>query len=209
MSHLLYVESSPRKQRSASIEVARAFLDTYRAAHPHDTVDTLDVWHTPLPEFDGDALAAKYAHLSGEALSAGQQQAWDGIRALAGRFQRADKLLLSVPMWNYTIPYKLKHLIDCVTQKDLLFSFDERGLNGLLTNTKAAVIYARGVEYGGSGLAAGMWDLQRQYVELWLRAIGISAVSTVVVEKTLLGPELDTAARAAAKVAAQSIASTF
>lgn len=209
MSHLLYIESSPRKQRSASIEVAQAFLDTYRGAHPHDTIDTLDVWSTPLPEFDGDALAAKYAFLAGETLSPGQAQAWAEIRALAGRLQRADKLLISVPMWNYTIPYKLKHLIDCVTQKDLLFSFDERGLNGLLTNTKAAVIYARGVEYGAGGLAAEVWDLQRKYVEVWLQAIGITAVSTILVEKTLFGPEMDTAARAAAKTAAQAIASTF
>jgi hypothetical protein len=32
---------------------------------------------------------------------------------------------------GFSIP-KLKQLIDAVTQKDLLFSFDERGLNGLL-----------------------------------------------------------------------------
>ena len=112
-------------------------------------------------------------------------------------------------MWNYTIPYKLKHLIDCVTQKDLLFSFDERGLTGLLTNTKAAVIYARGVEYGAAGLSSELWDLQRKYVEVWLRAIGITAVSTVLVEKTLFGPEMDAAARATAKIAAQAIATTF
>lgn len=209
MNHLLHIESSPRKQRSASIEVAHAFLEAYRAAHPHDTIDTLDVWTTPLPEFDGDALAAKYAFLAGETLSAKQEQAWSTIRDLAARLQRADKILISVPMWNYSIPYKLKHLIDCVTQKDLLFSFDERGLNGLLTKAKAAVIYARGVEYNAASLAPEVWDLQRQYIELWLRAIGITAVSTILVEKTLFGPEMDTAARDSAKVAARSIAATF
>lgn len=209
MSHLLYIESSPRKQRSASIEVARAFLDAYRAAHPHDTLDTLDVWSTPLPEFDGDALAAKYAGLAGEALTPGQEQAWAQIRALAARFQKADKILLSVPMWNYGIPYKLKQLIDCVTQKDLLFKFDENGLAGLLPHVKAAVIYARGVAFGADGADPALWDQQRPYIEAWLRSMGITAVSTVLVEKTLFGPEMDTASRAAAKTAAASIATTF
>ena len=38
MAKLLYVESSPRKQRSASIEVAKAFLDAYRIAHSGDSI---------------------------------------------------------------------------------------------------------------------------------------------------------------------------
>jgi FMN-dependent NADH-azoreductase len=209
MSHLLYIESSPRKQRSASIEVAQAFLAAYRTAHPQDTIDTLDVWQTPLPEFDGDTLDAKYAGIIGSPLTPVQQQAWATVRALAGRLQRATKLLISVPMWNYTIPYKLKHFIDCVTQKDLLFTFNENGLNGLLTKHKAAVIYARGVEYNAAGLAPEVWDLQRQYVEVWLRAIGITDVSTVLVEKTLFGPEVDTEAREAAKASARSLAAAF
>ena len=43
--------------------------------------------------------------------------------------------------------------------------------------------------------------LQRSssYLETWLRFIGISNIATVTVEKTLFGPEVDGAARAAAK----------
>ena len=100
MSTLLYIESSPRKERSASIEVAHTFLDCYRAAHPTDIIDTLDVWSTPLPEFNGAALEAKYAGIEGATLSTEQATAWATIRALADRFIRADKFLISVPMWN-------------------------------------------------------------------------------------------------------------
>ncbi len=208
MSHVLYIESSPRKTRASSIDVAKAFLDAYRNRIPNDTIDTLDVWNTALPEFDGEVIDAKYAGIAGIPLTETQANAWAGIRTLAARFQRADKIVLSVPMWNYGIPYKLKHLIDCATQKDLLFTFDEKGLNGLLTKQKAAVIYARGVEYSAaSGLEE--WDLQRRYIEIWLRAIGITNVSTILVEKTLFGPEADAAARAEAKAAAIALAATF
>ena len=210
MSTLLYIESSPRKQRSASIEVAQAFLTAYREAHPDAHIDTLDVWSTPLPEFDGAALDAKYAGIAGTPLTAVQSRAWAAIRALASRFQRAERILIGVPMWNFMIPYKLKHLIDCVSQKDLLFTFDEHGLEGALKDRRAAVIYARGIEYSAaSGTPAETYDLQRQYLELWLRFIGITDISTILVEKTFFGPEVDGGAREAAKQEARSLAARF
>jgi FMN-dependent NADH-azoreductase len=83
-----------------------------------------------LPEFDGHALDAKYADLSGTPVSDTQQVAWTSIRTLAQRLHDADTLLLSVPLRNFSIPYKLKHFIDVISQRDVLFIFDERGLRG-------------------------------------------------------------------------------
>ena len=210
MGTLLYIESSPRKERSASIEVAEAFLESYRNAHPEASIDTLDVWSTPLPEFNGAVMEAKYAGIAGEPLSAEQAAAWSTIRALAERFRRADRLLFSVPMWNFSIPYKLKQLIDCVSQKDLLFTFDANGLNGLLTGRRAVAIYARGIDFtSAEGLPAATWDLQRQYLELWLRSVGVTDLTAVLVEKTLYGPDADATARSAAKAEAQELARGF
>ena len=61
MTRVLYIEGSPNKAYSASIEVCDAFLDTYRQAHPDHEIRKLDIWDLPMPEFDGAALAAKYA----------------------------------------------------------------------------------------------------------------------------------------------------
>ncbi|BCZ80200.1 FMN-dependent NADH-azoreductase [Paraburkholderia terrae] len=200
MPTLLHIESSPRKTRSASLDVARAYLEAYRGAHPDHSIDVLDLWSINLPEFDGDALDAKYADLSGTPLSEAQQQAWADIRRLAQRLHEADTLLLSVPLWNFSIPYKLKHFIDVVSQRDILFSFDERGLQGLLNDKNAVVIYARGLDYSiDSNTPAHSFDFQRPYIEAWLRSVGITNVESVVVEKTLFGPEVDHAARQAAR----------
>lgn len=207
MPHLLYVEASPRKERSASIEVAHAFLAAWRARHPDGTVDTLDVWNTELPEFDGEALAGKYAALSGEALSPAQETAWRAIHALADRFRAADLLVFGVPMWNYTIPYKLKHLFDVVSQKDLLFSFDERGQNGLL-NARAVVINARGVAIGAD-FPAEIYDHQSTYMATWLRMVGVTDVHQILVEKGLMGADLDREARAKGRAEAEALAATL
>lgn len=206
--HLLHVESSPRGTRSASREVARAFVDAWRARHPGATVDTLDVWTTDLPPFDGAVMEAKYAGLGGQALSPEQQAAWDGIRALAGRFHRADVVLFGVPMWNFGIPYRLKHLIDAVSQKDVLFTFDERGLRGVLGGRKAVVVAARGVALG-EDYPPAEYDFQVSYMAAWCRMVGITDVSRVEVEKTLYGPEADTASRAEARAAAEALAAAI
>jgi FMN-dependent NADH-azoreductase len=200
MSTLLHIESSPRKRRSASLDVARAYVDAYRDAHPDHRIDVLDLWSVALPEFDGGALDAKYADLSGTPLNEAQQQAWTSIREFAQRLHDADTLLFSVPLWNFSIPYKLKHFIDVVSQRGILFSFDEHGLQGLLKDKKAVVMYARGLDYSvGSSTPAHSFDFQRPYMEAWLRSVGVTDVKSIVVEKTLLGPELDHAARQAAR----------
>lgn len=206
--HLLHVESSPRKSRSASRDVALAFIDEWTARHPGATVDTLDVWETALPEFDGEAMEAKYAGLTGQALTAGQQAAWDGIRGLADRFWKADVVVLAVPMWNFGIPYRLKHLIDAVSQKDVLFTFDERGLIGMLGGRKAVIVAARGVALG-EGFPAAEYDFQVAYMRAWCRMVGIEDVSHIEVEKTLFGPEQDAASRAEARAAAVALAGTL
>ena len=101
----------------------------------------------------------------------------------------------------------MKHLIDVVSQKDLLFSFDERGFGGLLVGKKAVVVYARGLDYARAALTpAETFDFQRPYMEMWLNFIGVTDIESIVVEKTLLGPELDREARASAREEAADVA---
>ena len=114
MAKLLYIEASPRKERSHSIAVANAFLDAYAAAHPDDTIDRLDLWTETLPAFDGAMLDAKYAILHGEQPGTAEQAAWGEVERVVARFTSADKYLISMPMWNFGLPYVMKHYIDIV-----------------------------------------------------------------------------------------------
>nr|WP_207199789.1 MULTISPECIES: NAD(P)H-dependent oxidoreductase [unclassified Pseudomonas] len=205
---LLHIECSPRKQRSASREVARSFIERHQQHHPQTRVETLDLWSLHLPEFGEEAMNAKYAGLSGVARTATQQSAWEELEALAAHLHRADMLVLSVPLWNYSIPYKLKHFIDLVSQKDILFSFDpERGPQGLLQGKTAVVTYARGLDFSAqSTTPAERFDFQKPYVEAWLEFIGIRDVHAVIVEKTILGAEMDRDARLGAVQQARELA---
>lgn len=209
MSTLLHIESSPRKARSHSIEVAKAFIQAYEESHPGDVVKTLDLWTHPLPEFDGAAIEAKYAIMHGKEHTHVQARAWEAIKAEFEHLASADKVLLSLPMWNFSIPYKLKHFIDVVTQPGLAFVVTKEGAyRGLVTGKPAVVVYARGGEYE-AGAPAASYDQQRRYVEQWLGFIGFSDVETILVEPTLRSSEAVAAGKTRALEQARSIARDF
>ncbi|MER8840762.1 NAD(P)H-dependent oxidoreductase [Mesorhizobium sp. M0684] len=211
MTKLLYVECSPRKTMSVSIEVGRAFLDVYRRVHPDDAIETYDIWEKPLPEFGEAALNAKYAGLYGEGRTPEQQRVWDVIETLAEPFLVADKILLTVPLWNFSIPYRFKQLIDLISQKDVLFSFDDDGFAGRVKANRAAVIYARGLDYAPTSTwtPGESYDFQRPYVEAWLKLIGVTDIDSILIERTLFGLEAEQAARANAKFEAERLALEF
>ena len=208
MAKLLYIEASPRKARSKSITVAKEFLAAYQAANPGDEVETLDLWNTELPEFDGFTIDAKYQVLHGQSFTDQQQQAWQAVVDTCDHFKSADKYVFSLPMWNFGIPYRLKHYIDVIAQPGQTFSFDpETGYSGLVTGKPVAVVYARGGSYG-SDEAKGL-DMQKGYMDLLLRFIGFTDVNSILVDPTLAAPEDVAKTEAAAIEQAQSIAANF
>jgi len=78
----------------------------------------------------------------------------------------------------------------------------------LPTGKPAAVTYARGGSYlPGSG--AEGFDVQKPYVELWLRFIGFTDLRSVVVEPTLGPPDLSEQAKARALEAATALGKAF
>src|SRR5215470_16535251 len=103
--------------------IASALPDAHRAANPGARIETLDLWATDLPRLDGATIDAKYAILAGEPHDPGQAAAWRAVTDAIAHFTRPDRLLLSVPMWNFNVPYVLKHYIDVITQPTLTFSF--------------------------------------------------------------------------------------
>jgi FMN-dependent NADH-azoreductase len=206
MSKLLYIEASPRKSRSKSIQVAQFFLSELQKAHPSVEIDKMDLWSTELPAFDGDTVDAKYAILNGQPHTPDQAKAWQRVKAVTDRFKSADWYLFSLPMWNFGVPYVLKHLIDVIVQPGLTFSFSpDEGYKGLVTGKKAVVVYARGGNYcTGSGMEG--YDLQSKTLGGVLGFIGVTDVVNIFVEPTLGAPGDVDATVAKAKELATSTA---
>lgn len=95
MSQLLYLESSPRKDRSASTEVAQSFITAFQNADAKNKVETIDLWNFQLPEFDGDHINAKYRVLQGENPTNEETKAWDEISNIVATLKMQTVIYLA------------------------------------------------------------------------------------------------------------------
>jgi FMN-dependent NADH-azoreductase len=183
MSNLLYIEASPRAERSTSIAIAKAFLGAYQQNHPQDKIKTLELFKMPIPEFDGNIINAKYAILHGTNPTPQERAAWKSVEDLINEFKSADKYVFAVPMWNFGIPYRLKNYIDNLLQPTYTFTFSPQdGYKGLITGKSAFIVYARGGVYGSDESL----DFQKRYLECALRFIGFTDLRSIIIEGTLM-----------------------
>ena len=199
MTRLLHISASPRGAASESLALADAFLQAHQDARPDVQVDHLDLHDGTLPVFGRLAAGAKMAVLGGGRPSPAQAAAWDAARAVFDRFAAADAYLFSVPMWNAGVPYVLKQWIDIITQPGWVFGFTPTdGYTGLITGRKAAVIYTSGIYTPGAPLAFGN-DFHASFFNDWLRFAGITDVTEIRFQPTVLTaiPDQDRAAAAA------------
>ena len=145
-------------------------------------VDTLNVWHERLPEFDYQAIGAKYKAVKHETMTEVESNVWERIQLLIRRFQNADRIVLGTPMWNFSLPYKLKQLIDLVAQRNYLFSYDGKQYGPLLNVEKAVAVYTRGSHFLEGTPIPPSFDHQAPYLDFWLRLIGVRELRSVIVD---------------------------
>lgn len=210
MSRLLYIQASPRGQRSHSVAVTDAFIEAYEQKYPDDEIVILNVFDAPIPNFDGLAVQAKYTILHGKPHSQAEQEAWKDVEQVIEQFTSADKYVLAVPMWNFGIPYRLKQYIDLLVQPGYTFSYSpEAGYQGLVSGKPILAVFARGGEYP-PGSEAEAVDLQTRYIELIFGFMGFKDIRSVVVEPTLQGgPDVAGAKRKGAIEKVIEIAEVF
>ena len=186
MPTILHLKASPRAE-SVSAKVAGEFMQAFLESHPAWEAQTLDLFEAELPEFAAPAASAKYAVMGGAAPADEAAAAWKRVIEVVDQLTSSGVLVISAPMWNFSIPYRLKHYIDLIVQPGLTFSFSpETGYAGLVTGRAAVLILARGGEYPPGADAGGM-DMQRPYLERILGFIGFTDIRTVLIEPTLHG----------------------
>jgi FMN-dependent NADH-azoreductase len=201
MRKLLYVNSSPRGERSESRAIADEYLRARLRRSADVEVELLDLWTEPLPVFAGKGVAAKMSVFAGRTPAGEEADAWAEVRSVFERFAAADEYLFTVPMWNHGVPWVLKHLIDTISQPGMVFGFDpELGYSGLLEGKRAVVVYTSAVYSEGAPLPFGQ-DFHRTYFNDWLRWAGIEDVSEVRFQPTLVTADADGARRTAHRAA--------
>ncbi len=208
MTTLLHISASPRGPKSESLALARVFLETYAEQNPDVTIEEWDIWDGSVPEFGAAAAEGKMNTFAGIDLEGPAVAAWREVTATFQRFAAADQYLFSVPMWNASVPYKLKQLIDVVSQPGMVFGFDPvEGYTGLVTGRKAAVLYTGAIYGEGRGPAFGS-DFQAPFFRDWLEWIGIRDVSEIAFHPNIATADPD-AMREIARHETRQLAKAF
>ena len=210
MAKVLYIQVSPRGERSYSTAAAEAFLASYREANPKDEIITVNLFNKELPPFDGNALQAKYNIMHGEEHSEQDRAAWRAVEAVIEEFKSADKYVFSVPMWNFGIPYRLKHYFDVIVQPTYTFNVTEEGAyEGLVTGKPAFVACSRGGAYS-EGTGGEALDHQTTYLKTILGFMGFTDPTILAVEPTLAaGPDAAKKAKEDGIAKAKELAKKF
>jgi FMN-dependent NADH-azoreductase len=208
MPKLFHLNCSPRAE-SESAAAARVFLDSFRNARPDWDIDVMNLWRDHLPEFEGHVLEAKYARMNGRAFDESQRDAFAVAERIAVRLALADRVLISTPMWNFSIPYKLKQWFDVIVQPGLTFRFDPAtGYQPLLNDRPTLVIVASGGDFI-TGMNRGRTDMATPYLREALRFIGVSNVRFVPIGPTTGPAEPIRAARETAHRRLRELAARF
>jgi FMN-dependent NADH-azoreductase len=100
MAHLLHIIASPMGAGSRSQAIGDAFVAEYRATHPDATVDVWNLWDGTLHDFDRTSIEGRLAIFYGRQPEGEAARAWQEVLGTCRRFDAADRIVLSVPMWN-------------------------------------------------------------------------------------------------------------
>jgi FMN-dependent NADH-azoreductase len=208
MKKLLHIIATPRGEESRTLKVSRTFLDSFKSSHTDWVVEELDLFKEELPSLTVKRVDGKYILLGGKDLFGEAKEAWQEIIAHIDRFMSADGYLISTPMWNFGIPYRLKHYIDIIVQPRYLFKYTAEGVEGLVKGKKMVVLASRGGEYTTDEMRP--MDHQEPYIRTIFGFVGLTDITFVIAQPMDAGgPELQNQKIEEAQTRAKKVAEGF
>jgi FMN-dependent NADH-azoreductase len=180
MKTLLQIQASIFSDGGESSRLASQFVARWAAANPGAEVVVRDLGRDPVPHLTAERFQSFLAE-PGQRTPA-QQAVAAFSDDLIAELERADVIVLGLPMYNFGVPSTLKAYFDHVARAGKTFKYTATGPQGLLQGKKALVFATRGGRYAGTPL-----DSQTGYVRDFLRFLGIADVEFVYAEGLALG----------------------
>ena len=179
MSTLLHIEVSPWAENSLSRAVSAEYVTSWNAANADGTVITRDLDKNPVPHLDVEALSARFVCEGDRSESMAAK--WGARMRLIEEISSVDSVLISTPMWNWSVPSVLKAYIDNLITSGV---FDEGTAS--LAGKKVTFIVAQGGSYAEGTPKAG-WDYASGYLRQFATAMGVTDIEVITVEFGLAG----------------------
>ncbi|MGH1351454.1 MAG: FMN-dependent NADH-azoreductase [Methyloligellaceae bacterium] len=196
MTSLLRIDASSRQQDSHSRSLGDYFQKRWLEKYPEkngwlsakrkSNLVYRDLLSPPIGHIAQSTITGFYT--PPEAMTSDLSAATALSDQLIDELQKADTLLITTPIYNFSVPSSLKAWIDQIVRIGHTFSFDGQSFGGLVKVRQACVICA----YGASGYLEGGDFRGANFLELYLAFIldflGIKDVRFISAE-SLTGDE--------------------
>ncbi len=159
MKKLLIVRAHPYgSDRSRSMQLADAFLAGFRETHPDALVEDINLYTAAVPEIDIDLLSGWEQLREGEEfihLAPLQQAKLTLFDNYTMQFQSSDTVVIANPLWNLSVPTRLKAWVDTVCRSGVTFRYNSEGrAEGLAGGKQIIHLQASGGHFGGNDPAS-------------------------------------------------------
>lgn len=174
---ILRIDASGRRIGSASRALGDRLIERLRTAHPNAVVRSRDL-ADGLPFVDESWIDANQT--DPETRSEHQRQRLSLSDQLVGELQRADTLVLTSPIYNFSVPAVLKAWIDLVCRARLSFRYSADGPVGLLPDRPVYLALASGGTPVGSEV-----DFASGYLRHVLGFIGLHDLRLIAADQQM------------------------
>jgi FMN-dependent NADH-azoreductase len=202
--HLLYIDASPRGERSQSRRLGAKFLRAWQAAHPDARVVSRDIGREP-PPFVTEAWV-EGAFAPAVTQSAAARDAIAASNRYVDELLAADQVVIATPIFNLSVPAALKAWIDQVVRIGRTFAKTANGFEGLAGGKRVIVIVTSGSDFR-LHTPGGAYNFLEPYLRGILGFIGISQVEFVYAHSTAAEESVARDAAAAAETVLTELAS--
>ena len=204
---LLHIIATPRGDESRTLKISNTFLAAFKEKNPECIIDEINLAEENLPPLTVKRVDGKYMLLSGKELSGESKEAWRDIIKQIDRFLSADMYLISAPMWNFSVPYMLKHYIDVILQPKYLFRYAEKGIEGLVKGKRMIVVSSRGGDYSSEPMIR--LDMQEPYLRAIFGLAGITDIKFIKAQPMDMDPKIRDEKIGEAQDTAKSLAELY
>ncbi|WP_341855261.1 NAD(P)H-dependent oxidoreductase [Brachybacterium sp. GPGPB12] len=138
--------------KSRSMTMADAFVEELTAHRPDTVVDDVRLYETAVPEIDLDMMTGWERARAGEHfshLTGAQQNKLALFDQYTKQFQSADLVVIANPLWNLSVPTRLKAWIDTICRAGVTFRYTAEGeAEGLVMDKTVVHLQASGGRFG-------------------------------------------------------------
>lgn len=176
MTTLLKIDVSPRGEESFSRKLGNRFVTEWQSNHVGGKIVYRDLAKTHIPFVDLTWLRGMFTPV--EQHTEEHKAVLRISDELIAELLAADEIVITTPMYNYSIPAVLKAWIDYVVRGGKTFTYGPEGPKGLLGGRKVTVIIASGFDYSKGSPYEGL-NHEGPYLRTILGFIGLTELTIV------------------------------